>query len=282
MLTKVSGEGAPIVLVPGGVTGWSDWELHTKRLKAVRKVIRVQLLNVQYGLENRPLPPDYSVKMESRALAASINELHLDTRFDIAAWSFGALVALDYSLDNADNVRSLTLIEPPAWWVIRALGEANGQGAASASEYIRVVGRAMGKGDVVADHAAAMPDISREDVTEDTLEQFLYAVGICARGQSARSLSQWPVWVRHRQSLRGSFAPIEHHDDPERLRAFTRPVLLVKGAESVPFLHWVIDILAAQLPRSRVIEMPRGHAPQIVSIDNFLREMGAFQAEEEG
>jgi len=275
MLTKVSGIGAPLVLVPGGVTGWLDWELHTKRLKATRKVIRVQLLNVQYGLENRPLPPGYSVKMESRALKAAIDGLGLDTRCDIAAWSHGALVALDYALDNVERIRSLTLIEPPAWWALRSLREGDSQG----TFYIREVGRAMGQGDVVADHATSLPDIGRDDVSEDVLEQFLYAIGICAQGQSARSLSQWPVWVRHRQSLRGAFAPVEHDDVLERLRMFTRPVLLVKGTGSVPFLHRVIDALATQLPRSRVVEIPRGHAPQIVSMDRFLKQMEEFQTE---
>jgi len=279
MLTKVSGTGAPLILVPGGVTGWLDWELHAKRLKTKRKVIRVQLLNVQYGLENRPLPSDYSVKMESRALKAALDNLETLAPVDIVAWSYGALVALDYALDNSMRIRSLTLIEPPAWWVVRALGETDVDRAVTASKYIREVGRAMGQGDIVARHAASMPDISRGDVSEDVLEQFLYAVGICAKGQPARSLSQWPVWVRHRQSLRAGFAPMEHVDVLERLRAFLRPVLLVKGTGSVPFLHKVIDVLASQLPKSRVVEMPRGHAPQILSMDSFLEEMEAFQAE---
>jgi len=69
MQSKVIGEGAPIVFVPGGLTGWLSWEPHAERLSKTRKVVRVQLLNVQYGFENRTLPKDYSVKMESQALA---------------------------------------------------------------------------------------------------------------------------------------------------------------------------------------------------------------------
>ena len=71
MLAKVTGKGPPLVLVPGGLTGWLSWEPHAERLVANRKVVRVQLLNVQYGLENRPLPLGYSVKMEAQALAAT-------------------------------------------------------------------------------------------------------------------------------------------------------------------------------------------------------------------
>ncbi|MBI2979431.1 MAG: hypothetical protein HYY41_01145, partial [Chloroflexi bacterium] len=56
MPVKVTGKGVPLVLVPGGLTGWLSWEPHTERLSATRKVIQVQLLNVQYGFENRRLP----------------------------------------------------------------------------------------------------------------------------------------------------------------------------------------------------------------------------------
>ncbi len=75
MQVKVTGDGKPIVLVPGGLTGWLSWEPHAERLSNTREVIRVQLLNVQYGFENRPLPPQCSVKTESRALLAALDAL---------------------------------------------------------------------------------------------------------------------------------------------------------------------------------------------------------------
>ena len=61
MQTQVVGEGAPVVLVPGGLTGWLSWEPHAQRLSQTRKVVRVQLLSVQYGLEGRNLPSGGSV-----------------------------------------------------------------------------------------------------------------------------------------------------------------------------------------------------------------------------
>jgi hypothetical protein len=74
MQAKVTGDGKHLVLVPGGLTGWLGWEPHAERLSKTRKVIRVQLLNVQYGFENRRLPPRYSVKTESHALASTLDE----------------------------------------------------------------------------------------------------------------------------------------------------------------------------------------------------------------
>jgi pimeloyl-ACP methyl ester carboxylesterase len=256
MLARVTGKGVPLVLVPGGLTGWLDWKQHANRLAAARKVIRVQLLNVQYGLEKRSLPLDYSVKTESRALAATLDELALNEAIDIVAWSYGALVTLDYALDNPSRVRSLILIEPPAFWVLHA----------------------SGKLDAKAEQNGVMPRASRDGVSEDQLEQFLYAVGLCSASQSARNLPQWPLWVQYRQSLRNTFVVLKHNDDPKRLSSFQRPVLLLKGTDSIWSLHQIIDVLAIQLPQAQVMEMPSGHAPQIASIDRFLKQMKAFQA----
>ena len=66
---KVSGDGNPIVLVPGGLTGWKSWEPFTEIFSSQkRKVVQVQLLSVEYGIENRQLPDKYTVHTESQAL----------------------------------------------------------------------------------------------------------------------------------------------------------------------------------------------------------------------
>ncbi len=74
MQYEVKGKGAPLVLVGGGLTGWKSWEPFVSVFAGKqREVIRVQLICVQYGLENRPLPSDYSVKTESDALAGTLD-----------------------------------------------------------------------------------------------------------------------------------------------------------------------------------------------------------------
>ncbi len=255
MQAKVVGEGEPIVLVPGGLTGWLSWEPHAKALSIKRKVVRVQLLNVQYGLQERPLPPGYSVKMESQALKNTLDELGLAEALDIVAWSFGAEIALDYALDNPSRVRSLVLIEPPAYWVLRASGTLDDE----------------------AQQNGAMLGSMTGDISEDQLEQFAVAVGLSPPGQSPRKLPQWPLWVQHRRSLRNNPFVIAHEDDIKRVAEFKPPVLLIKGTGSAKFLHQVIDVLAEEFPDARIVEMPAGHAPQIVSMDRFLEEVDQFQ-----
>ncbi len=255
---KSTGQGMPLVLVPGGLTGWMSWEPHVERLAASRRVISVQLLSVAYGLEKRPLPPDYSLRTESRALAATLDLdiAGLAAPVDLVAWSYGAAIALDYALNHPERVLTLTLIEPPAVWALDGQ-KPGGPEYASAWALANTIG-------------------IHDDVSEAQLEQFARAVGLCPPGKAVHDLPQWPVWLRHRQSLCNTSAPFRHEDDPARLRTFYRPVLLVKGTGSAEFLHQVIDALGAQLPNAQTVEMPGGHAPQIVSMDSFLERLALF------
>jgi pimeloyl-ACP methyl ester carboxylesterase len=257
MQSKVTGAGTPLVLVGGGLTGWISWDAHAERLSASRKVVRLQPLNVQWGLENRPLPADYSVKTEGRAIAAALDEVGMTGPIDIVGWSYGGLATLDFALDHPDRIRTLTLIEPPALWVLHALGSMDDE----------------------AQKSETLLKTLHGDISEGQLEEFLAVAGFARPGVSVRDLPQWPVWNRHRQSLRNSLAVVSHKDDPARLTAFAKPVLLVKGTGSSRFLHQAIDAMATRFPHARVVEMPAGHAPQIVSMDRFLDTLSAFQAD---
>jgi pimeloyl-ACP methyl ester carboxylesterase len=259
MPMDVKGSGAPLVLVGGGLTGWLSWEPHQARLASTRLVGRAQLLAVQYGLDNLPLPSGYSVRTESRALAAAIDAHMPPGAIDLAAWSFGGEITLDYALEHPDRVRTLTLIEPPAFWVLDATGTGDAESARQSDE-MHALYRAM-----------------TSDVTEDQLAAFVCQAGLCPPGKSPKELPQWPVWVKHRRSLRTGEAPWAHTDTAARLHSFDRPVLLVKGTGSAHVLHRIEDGLARALPNARMIELPGGHAPNIVAMDAFLESLAAFE-----
>lgn len=255
---KVSGDGIPLLLVPGGLTGWKSWEPFVEIFSTKqRKVIRVQLINVEYGIENQPLPDNYSVKTESRALAATLDSLGYYVPLDIVAWSYGALVTLDYALDHPERIRTLTIIEPPAIWVLREKGAL----------------------DVETQQTLNFFESLHGDITEDMLAAFLQEAGFVKPGESPRNLPQWTQWLPFRQSLRNSPAIVAQRDKLKRLQDFKQPVLLVKGTGSAPFLHHIIDGLSSNLPNSHIIELPGGHAPHIVSRDKFLLDLEKFQKE---
>jgi pimeloyl-ACP methyl ester carboxylesterase len=240
MQSEITGKGSTVVPPPGGLTGWLSWKPHAELLCTQRKVVRVQLLNVQYGLDHRDLPADYSVRMESRALGATLDRVPVEKQCDLVAWSFGAEISLDFAPTHPQRVRTLTLIEPPAFWAF-------GDGGLPDPETDRVIS-------VLGTHHG--------DISEAQLETFAKTVGLLTPSQSGGELPVWPVWMEHRYSIRNSMATIAHRDDPARLRTFSPPVLLVKGTGSAPFLHRIVDTLARQLPHAEVLELPGGHAPR--------------------
>jgi pimeloyl-ACP methyl ester carboxylesterase len=231
-----------------------SWIPFVERLAPTRKVVRVQLLSVQLGLDGQPLPADYSPKTEKAALAETLESLGLTPPVDFAAWSYGAAVTLDFALDNPEWVRTLTLIEPGALW---ALPSPDAEAKRQRDEDLR---------------------LSRDDFTEDDLEQFLQRAALVPPGTNPRDLPQWPRWVQHRQSLRAVPSIAEYQGDRGRLPKLTAPTLLVKGTESTPLDRQIVDELAEQLPKAQVAELPGDHASHIVSMELFLERMAAFQA----
>jgi pimeloyl-ACP methyl ester carboxylesterase len=161
-------------------------------------------------------------------------------------------------------VRTLTLIEPPAFWVLEATGELDE--------------RSMRE----RDELKALHDEMNGDVSEDQLERFLKLAGFGVPGTPIRSMPPWSNWLKHRQSLLQGPAVFAHHDTAARLRAFTPPVLLFKGTGSSYAFHRIIDVLARTLPYARVVELPGGHAPQLAAMDAFLKTLEEFQSATRG
>src|SRR5688572_25424056 len=66
--TRVLGSGSPVVLLGGGLLGADGWGGVPEVLARTHRVVSVQSLAVQYGLEDRALPKNYSLQMEVAAL----------------------------------------------------------------------------------------------------------------------------------------------------------------------------------------------------------------------
>ncbi|HVP18128.1 MAG TPA: alpha/beta hydrolase [Spirochaetia bacterium] len=248
MKTDVIGHGRPLVLVPGGLTGWVSWKPHAEKLSTDYKVIRVQPLNVDLGLRRERLPDDYSVDLEVKALADALE--HVGVReADFAAWSFGAEVTLSFAIANPDRVRTLTLIEPPAFWVLRSRGPLSPQ---------------------LLDRQRQLIAMWRVDVTEEQLAWFTHFAGFVPPDLDPRTMPAWQAWAAHRQSLAHGDATYMHQDDIERVRKFPKPVLLFKSRDSSEFLQQIIDILSEEFRNATVHDLPGGHAMHVLNREAFL------------
>jgi pimeloyl-ACP methyl ester carboxylesterase len=248
MKTESIGSGQPLILVPGGLTGWISWKPHAAKLSEELRVLRVQLLNVDYGLRNERLPDGYSVDTEVRALAAAMEDAGVATA-DFAAWSFGAEVTLSYALAHPDRVKTLTLIEPPAIWVLRSRGPLSRE---------------------MRDRQEKLKAMWHVEATEEQLAWFCHFAGFVPPDTDPRTLPPWPSWFEHRRSLAHGDAPYLHEEDMNKVRKFTKPVLLFKSRDSSDFLIQIVDILAEEFPHATVHDLPGGHAMHVTSMESFL------------
>jgi pimeloyl-ACP methyl ester carboxylesterase len=108
---EVKGEGDPLVLVPGGLTGWLSWIPHAERLSARYKTIRVQPIHNELGSAGQPGDPSYTADTERESLRMTLDALGIE-QADCAGWSGGGRALIEFTLAYPDRVRSLTLIEP--------------------------------------------------------------------------------------------------------------------------------------------------------------------------
>jgi pimeloyl-ACP methyl ester carboxylesterase len=253
MQFDVVGDGAPLVLVGGGLTGSLSWVPHAEALAPRRRVARAQPLGVQLGVERAPLPVGYSIRMESDALAAALDDLGWTEPVDVVGWSMGGLIALDFGLNYPQRVRSLVLVEPDTPWALSPNDRADPE--------VR----------------KAEEDAKRwtSGVTEDALAAFMEEM--LGPGSPARAHPRWPVWSAHREALRAIDAIFQHDDDVARLGRFSKPVLLVKGEGTARYNVLMLDTLARALPDVRLVELPGGHMAPVVAMDQFLVAMEDFQ-----
>lgn len=251
LLYEVTGSGEPIVLMPGGLSGWLSWIPHAQRLSADRQVVRVQLRSVELAEAGKPYPPDYGIEAEYEGLRATVDNLGLES-FDLAGWSHGGHAALAFALEYPHRVRSLTLVEPAAHWILRATG----------------------RFDEMADQMEPLDrSTSGREISLDDLREFLVRAGFGQPGDDFESLPSWPVWVRNRQVLSVMGTLWDYNGSVERLRSLDFPVLGVKGTETSEDMKAIVDYLTANAPRGKLLELPGGHACHIENFDRFLDEL---------
>jgi pimeloyl-ACP methyl ester carboxylesterase len=248
------GHGDPIVLVPGGLTGWLSWIPHQQRLAGRYHAIRVQPIHNELGSAGLPGDPGYTADTEREALRLTLDGLGLE-RTHLAGWSGGGKAALEFATEYPDRVRSLTLVEPAAYWILEQLGD-------RLEDVERVNSLVHG--------------LFGRPVTEDDLATFLELAGFVDRAEDARSHPNWARWLAHRMALSWQGEKLDHPprsiDDLGRI---TCPVLLTKGTRTADWLKRVVDVLGERLPNASVVELEGDHAHHIQSIDAFL---GAFEA----
>ncbi len=249
-----AGVGAPLILVPGILTGWLSWIPHQERLSAHRRVIRVQPIHNELGSAGIRGDAGYSAEIERENLRLTLDDLGLDAA-DFAGWSAGGQSLIDFTLTHPSWVRSLALIEPASSWIIEQAGEIDPQSQDGDELILSLAGK---------------------EVSEDDLARFLQIAGFVSDASEARLHPNWERWAPHRASLSWlASGALQTRHSLEELEKIDCPVLLVKGRVSVQWERRVVDLLGELLPSSKVVELEGDHACHIQSIDDFIAELEA-------
>jgi pimeloyl-ACP methyl ester carboxylesterase len=254
---EVEGSGAPLVMLGGGTFGATALAPHAQILASEFRVIRLQTLNVDLAEARQPLPIDYSVGLESRAMANALDALQVRTPVDIFGWSYGGLIALDFALTHPDRVRALALFEPPAFWA------------------------------VPSEELATSPDMrpvfelgkefeASTDPTDEQAVRFYEALGSVGAQPPAAESPEWQDWTIRRAALKCLPAISRHTDRPERLAVFPRRVLVMHGSNTVPFHRRISEVLASILPLAESVELEGTHVAPLTSRDAFLDALCGF------
>jgi len=236
-----SRDGVPLLLFPTmSLPGWLTWKNLIDVVKVGRPVVTFQLLANRRAFERRNVPQGYQIPVETRAIHRGLSLAGLDGPFDIVGHSAGATIALDFALTYRQRVKSLTLIEPGAAWVLAATDRLHGEALAYVHEQM------------ASQQKAITPSIYAE---------YIHRLGVLPQGMHPTEVRRWPLYCAYMDTLRFRRALYVHADSLTRLRSAGFPVLLMSGTDSPVFYREVASTLASQLPNVRLLVMPGGHAP---------------------
>src|SRR5689334_9184706 len=106
LVNEVKGEGAPIVLVPGGLTGWVSWASFADSLSARRRTVRVQPIHNELGSAGERGDAGYTAAIERESLLMTVDALGVENA-DFAGWSAGGRALIEFALAYPERVRTL-------------------------------------------------------------------------------------------------------------------------------------------------------------------------------
>ena len=253
--TLVDGEGAPIVMLPGGTFDILSYTPHANVLSAKYKVIRMEHFNVQFADENRTLPIDYTVATESEAVGQTLDSLNIKTPVVLVGSSYGALIAFDFALNHPERIRALILFEPPLFWIANVKNETP-----------------PGMKQMQSLSASFSPTVI---ITEQDVKQFRCELLNCDSIDITKH-PQWPTWLSQKNRLRGLVAINLYQTEINKLQTFKKPVLLINGSSTVAFHKRINELLASEFPHSIKKEVPGGHNAPVASSKDFIQALKDF------
>ncbi len=252
--------GAPtdrtILLIHGSASSSRQWTAFLATRQPDERVIAPDLP----GYGRSPFDTGLTVQEQDlSALTSLIEQMHGKRTVDLVGHSYGGALALDFAASHQDRLRSLTLIEPAAFNILRASGDPAWKDIENLSrEHIRLV-------DAGAPEAAAelfmhywIGETAWNAITGPRRETVI--------GLMPRVAAEWRwMW--------------QNDTSPGRLLTLEVPTRLIVGTETTAAARRTLEVVSALLPMSSVSRIqgaghlsPLTHADTVnATIRDFIR-----------
>jgi pimeloyl-ACP methyl ester carboxylesterase len=233
--TDSGGPGETMLLMHGG--GLADWLTPLAAADALARYRVIRL--VRAGYTDAPAPAGLTVADHAAHAAALLGELGAGPAH-LVAYSAGSTVALQFTADHPDLVRTLSLCEPPLLEALAAPADRDLLRMAMGPT-IGAVLAATARGDLPTAFDTFMTLVcgpGYRDVITDTL----------GAGALADAENRGYFFTDEAPAVNGWTLP-----PMERLRV---PVLLIQGGGSPPPVHNLVAHLAGLIPDARVATVP--------------------------
>lgn len=251
----IEGEGPVVVLLHGGTFDYNAFAAHSKLLADSFTAVRMQQFNVQYANEGWMLPKNYSLKMESEAIQATLDSLHITKPVILIGHSYGGVIAFDFAINHPEKIRSLVLVEAPLFDIAKAKGE----------------------------FSAKMKDIEeltkhftpQATITEEMIKSFRCKMANCDTFD-IRQHPMWPKWLNQKDRLRGLSVVPSYKIDFKKLQAFQKPMLIVTGTTTIQPNKIIDNLLSNEFSNARTGSLPGEHIAIYQNPEAFIQMLKAF------
>lgn len=265
--TCQTGIGPPLVLCHGGPGLWDYFDGVADMLRDVARIVRWDQRGCGRSEQRQP----YTVTRFIADLDAVRQHCGAD-RMILLGHSWGALLALRYSLAHPDRVSSMiyvsgTGIDPDHTWKTtfhHNLQQRIGSDAARWKEL---------------ENRDRTPDEDRERAILQWTADFVDPAS--ARQHAERLSTPWlGVNYECANSIKAEVKQyLQDHDVPALCRALGVPTLIIDGDQDIR-PRWAVDSLAAALPDvQRVTHASAGHIPWVEDPAGFRQAVASFLAE---
>ena len=248
------GCGPAAVLLHSSASTRSQWRSLHEALKGFRRVLAPDLWG--YG-DSADLPSEALRLAGEAAIVAGLVE-HAGGPVDLVGHSYGGALALRFTLDHQHLVRSLTLIEPVAFHLLR-LGTEGEQWLLSEVEAVAAAVRRNRDGAGMKRFVDYWNDPGTwESLSEDKRSGLARLAARVANNFNATLAEAIPL---------------------ETYRQIQVPVLLFRGTSSPAPTRRIVGLLGSTLPNARVRTIAEaGHMLPLTHSDLVNREIAAHMA----